>query len=392
MNLSTLLFLARRDLFKNVRVLLLVLLAVGSGSMAVIPLNGLMSGLTGSLTAQTVDVSIGDVVVTPPKNERAIDQAQSATARLADTPGAQAATARIVTRAMAWNGELWEPAGVRGVDPLGEKRVTTIADYIVEGRFLTAHETDAVVVGRKLAHALQLRVGQRLRLLLSGGDEGRPLVVGVYDTGLRDLDSGVYVPLRSLQGLLGMGDQATEIVVRLDDPSATAAFISRLRGRWKAEGWQSRVSFVQALQANADIVRQIVVLLSILAAGISTAVLMYTNVEHRTRVIGILKAIGAEDGGVLRLFVLEGFLLGVGGALVGGALGSSICVYLAAHPIHATMGVSEGNIHAVAIAAAFSWSLLVAPAVSAIAIATSASFYPAWRAARTNIVEAIWHG
>jgi predicted exporter len=62
MNLRTLLFLARKDLFKDWRVLLLVLLAVGSGALAIVPLNGMLTGFTAGLTATTIDIAVGHAI------------------------------------------------------------------------------------------------------------------------------------------------------------------------------------------------------------------------------------------------------------------------------------------------------------------------------------------
>lgn len=76
MNLRTLLFLARKDLFKDLWVLLLVLLAVGSGALAIIPLNGLMEGFIAHMSATTVDVSISHVIVSPAEDEPYIEQAE----------------------------------------------------------------------------------------------------------------------------------------------------------------------------------------------------------------------------------------------------------------------------------------------------------------------------
>ena len=152
------------------------------------------------------------------------------------------------------------------------------------------------------------------------------------------------------------------------------------------------MSFIEGFMSNANIIQRMMVVLSVLAAGIATAVLMYTNVQHKTRAIGILKAIGGRNRSILQLYVLEGLLIGVAGAIVGDILGSAITLYLSVHPIQATLGLSEGAGRPVSIATSFSWSLLIVPTLSAIVIATLASLYPAWQASRINIVEAIWHG
>lgn len=392
MNLRTLLFLARKDLFKDWRVLFLVLLAVGSGALAIIPLNGLLAGFTTSLTATTVDVAVGHVIVSPPKGETTIRDVQSVVAAMAAQPNVSAVAPRLYARAMASNRNDTESAVIRGVDAETEPRATTITEYIVAGRFLEPHDQDTIVVGRTLADQLELQVGERVRLLFANGNEGRFLVQGIYDTGVSDLDGGGYMPLRRLQSLLDLHSQASEVVVRLTDKEQSANFASQLPSQWTIETWQQHMSFIEGFQSNANIIQQMMVVLSVLAAGIATAVLMYTNVQHKTRAIGILKAIGGRNRSILQLYVLEGLLIGVAGAIVGDILGSALTLYLSVHPIQTVLGISEGAGRTISIATSFSWSLLIVPTLSAIVIATLASLYPAWQAARINIVEAIWHG
>lgn len=69
MNFATLILLARKDLLKDIKVLILVLLAIGSGSLAIIPLNGLLGGFTKNMSDTTINVSIGHIAISPKKGE-----------------------------------------------------------------------------------------------------------------------------------------------------------------------------------------------------------------------------------------------------------------------------------------------------------------------------------
>ena len=69
MDFRALIFPVRKDLLQDLRVLFLVLLAIGSGSLAIVPLNGLLGGFTKTISETTVDIAVGHVVVSPPKGE-----------------------------------------------------------------------------------------------------------------------------------------------------------------------------------------------------------------------------------------------------------------------------------------------------------------------------------
>lgn len=392
MNLRTLLFLARKDLFKDWRTLLLVLLAVGSGSLAIIPLNAMLNGFTASLTATTIDIAAGHVTISPPEGKTSIRNVPAIVAEIAAMPDVSGVSPRILTQVIASNHDLSEAVVIRGVDPIAEPGVTTIAEYMVAGRFLESRDREVIIIGSTLAAKLGISLGQQVHLLLTSGSQENFLVQGIYDTGISELDGSGYVSLSELQALLDLPAQASQVVIRLKDKEQSASFASRLLGEWKVETWQEQMAFIQGFQRNAEIIQRMMVVLSVLAAGIAIAVLMYTNVQHKTRAIGILKAIGGRNKAILQLYLMEGLLLGVAGAIVGDILGSVITLYLSAHPPQATFGLGEGAGRVMSLTASFSWSLLIVPTISAILVATLASLYPAWQAARTNIVEAIWHG
>lgn len=394
MNLRTLLFLARKDLLKDLRVLLLVLLAVGSGALAIVPLGALMEGFTAHVAAITIDVSTGHVILSPDEKERYVRHAKETGRRIEGLDGVAGVSARLMDRALAINGDKSEPLVVRGVDPQAEAQATTIADHLVRGRFLAESDQDAIVLGQSLADKIGARVGRPVFIQFGNGGRARFKLRGTYSTGLRDLDSGGYASLKQLQNVLGLRNRASEIAVRLTDEDRAQEYQSQIEALVPdvtVETWRDRMGFIDSMRGNMRIIQSFMVMLSLLAAGIAITVLMYTSIQHKVRSIGILKAIGARDRDVLVLYVIEGVVLGVAGAIVGDILGSAFTLYLSATPINVSVGASEGGAAVTSLRAVFSWNLLILPTVSAILITLLASFYPAWQASRINIMEAIWH-
>jgi len=394
MNLRTLLFLAGKDLFKDLQVLVLVLLAVGSGALAIIPLNGLMEGFADNMSATTVDVSVGHVIVSPAENEPYIKQAQEVKKEIEELGGIAGVSVRLMGRATATKEGKTEPLVLRGVEPQDETRTTTITHHMVKGQFLEENDRNVIVLGSTLAQKLNVEPGEPLFILFGDEVRLRFTVKGIYSTGLRDLDSGGYVSLKQLQGILDLPNRASEIAVRLTDEKRSEDYQRRIGSDVSditVETWRDRVAFIGSLRRNLGIIQTMAVMLSLIAAGIATSVLMYTNIQHKVRSIGILKAIGAKNRDILILYVLEGLILGVAGAAIGNILGSAICLYLSANPIQVTLGASEGTATLTSVSTIFAWNLLIAPTISAILITLLASFYPAWQAARINIIEAIWH-
>lgn len=393
MNIRTLLFLARKDLLKDIRVLILVLLAVGSGALAIIPLNGLLGGFTKNLTDTTINVSVGHVVVTPEKNEPYIKGVNQRLLEINSLSGIAGVSPRLMERAIVKNKDRTDALLLRGVEPEVETQTTTIAQKIQEGSFIDSTDKGAIVIGRSLATELDYKVGDPIDIVFSNGTKDRFKIKGIYYTSLRDLDTGGFVNLKELQSISGLRNRASEIAIRLNDANRSESFKRRLsRSGLVVETWQDRMAFIGQAQRNLNIIQNMMMVLSIIAAGIATTVLMYTNVQHKTRSIGILKAIGMDNREVLALFIFEGVVIGIAGAIVGDILGTAIDFYLSGHPIQATVGVTEGAASTVNLVATFSSSFLVMPTLSAIVITILASVYPAWQASRINIIEAIWRG
>jgi ABC-type lipoprotein release transport system permease subunit len=351
-----------------------------------------MEGFTAYISATTVDVSIGHVIVSPAEDEPYIKRAQEVKREIEGLGGIAGISVRLIDRTMAIKGKKTVSMVLRGIEPESEARTTTIAAHTIKGQFLEGDDRKAIVLGDTLARKLDLEPGESLSVLFSNGSRVTFTVKGIYSTGLRDLDNGGYVSLKRLQGILDLPNRASEIAVRLTDEKRSGDYRGgRIGSDVTVETWQDRMAFIGSMRQNMGIIQTMAVALSLIAAGIATVVLMYTNIQHKVRSIGILKAIGAKNQDILALYVLEGLILGVAGATVGDVLGSAICLYLSANPIQVSLGASEGTATLIAVNTVFSRNLLISPTITAVLVTLLASFYPAWQAARINIIEAIWH-
>lgn len=390
MNPWTLFFLAIKDLTKDLRVLALVLLAVGSGAMAIIPLSGLMLGFRNYLSETTIDVSTGHIILTPGEDEKYIKRADSIKKNIENFHGVEGVSIRLIDNVLAIKYKEDRSVILTAIDASSEAKTTTLHSKVISGDFLDNRRRDDVIIGSELAQDLRARVGDDIFIQFSNAQKMKFRIKGIYSSGFRELDNGIYMNLKEFQKRMNIINRASQITIRLNDPSLAENLAKRIiqwKIKAKVETWKDRLKFVERLQQNYRIIQTIVIFLSLTAAGLATAVLIYTNIQHKIRSIGILKAIGTRNSGVLRLFILEGLMIGFSGAIMGDVLGSLICNYLSSHPLQVRTGATSNL-----ITTNFSLSLLILPTIIAVSITLIASLYPAWRAARINIIEAIWHG
>ena len=180
------------------------------------------------------------------------------------------------------------------------------------------------VIGKQLASNLGLRVGDKLRL-----DAGRDAntivnVAGIFELGVRDLDSRfVYLDLRQSQSLLNLPGGVTVIDVTVRDIFAAdvvAARIGRLTGL-KSESWmETNAQLMNALSSQSMSTR-IISLFVALSVAFGIASVLSVSVVQRTREIGILRAMGITQGQMLRVFLIQGALFGLAGSAIGGLAG-----------------------------------------------------------------------
>src|SRR5690606_1731224 len=180
------------------------------------------------------------------------------------------------------------------------------------------------VIGSELARDLGLNTGDKLRL---DGGEGREAVVdvaGIFELGVRELDARyVYLDLKQAQTLLALPGGVTVIDTRVDEIFAAdelARRIERLTGL-RGESWmETNGQLLNALRSQSMTTQMIRLVVGIsVAFGIASV--LAVSVVQRTREIGILRAMGSPRGQILRVFLLQGGLLGLLGSGIGGAVG-----------------------------------------------------------------------
>jgi lipoprotein-releasing system permease protein len=215
----------------------------------------------------------------------------------------------------------------------------------------TAPDLPGIVLGRTLARELDLDVGETVRVMtpLSGAalslwaPEAGTIrsreyrVVGVFYSGFDEYDRRlVFVDLFEAQAFSELGDAATGIELRLADPSAAPAVAERLRrelGRdvYQIIDWQDLNRNLFTALFIQKVALTLVVSALVLVSGLLIISTLVMLIFEKKRAIAILKAIGATDLAVMRVFVFVGMVIGSLGTFLGISLGYGICKYLIAY-------------------------------------------------------------
>jgi lipoprotein-releasing system permease protein len=281
--------------------------------------------------------------------------------------------------AFARRGNAVQSVALVGMDPVRYQRIIPIEESIVAGR-LRVGAGDAVI-GTLLADELGARVGDKFRLVAGEGREAMLNIAGIFSFGVRELDQRyVYLDLKQTQSLLELPGGVTVIDLTVRDlfgASAVAQRIGQLTGL-KAESWmQSNAQLMNALTSQSLSTAMISFFVA-LSVAFGIASVLSISVVQRTREIGILRAMGTRREQMLKVFLVQGAMLGFAGSAAGALAGYGL--------------VSVFNNFGPGL-----FYIPVAPVLVPLAMAlatvtgTIAAAVPAWRASRLDPVVAIRH-
>ena len=311
-------------------------------------------------------------------------------------PGVRSVSPRLTFSGLLSHGDSTLSFIGEGVDPAKDPSTHNLA--IVDGRPLSADDPKGILIGTGLAANLGVKRSDKVVLLAntaSGGINAVEVHVrGLASTSLKAYDDTMLrVPIVTARALLRTRG-AHLWVVGLKNTGQTSTVLALIRQNpifkgYEVVPWTQLADFYNKTVALFS--RQMGVVKSIIAVIIVLSIsnTMTMSVMERTLEIGTAMALGVRRRRILGLFILEGALLGAIGGLIGMTLGYLLASAISAIgiPMPPAPGMSRGFVAAILITPQIIWEALL------IAISTTviASIYPAWRASKLIIVDALRH-
>jgi lipoprotein-releasing system permease protein len=322
------------------------------------------------------------IVQQPFQRLKSIDQWQKIIAEV-DHMGAVSAVSPMAAGSMlAVRGEATRAVTVMGVDADRYFRIVPLPEKIVAG--VPRLNAEDIIVGTELATELGVSVGDKLRIVPNVGEGATLTISGIMDLGNKGANQrNTYVALHTAQGLLGLIGGVSSIDVTVPDIYAAedvAQAIAAATGV-QADSW-IRTNTQLYIAINAQIVANTSIRFFVgLAIAFGIAAVLIVSVMQKRKEIGILRAMGASQGQIMRVFLLEGAALGLGGSFFGSVLGAGAIVAwgaLVKNPDGTPLFPLELD----------PW-LFVGAAVLAMLTGIAAALAPALRGARLDPVVAI---
>ncbi|QFU77149.1 ABC transporter permease [Halioglobus maricola] len=397
--------LAWRNLWRNHRRTLIMLLAIGTGVWAMVFMSALMRGMTDQVLVNGLHNLPGEAQIHHPNY-----RADPSVVNSLPMPGGELLEALEAAPVTAWSARVRVPAVIAseresrgvtllGVDPATEGGVDALPEEIIAGRFLEGVDDRGLVIGAALARRLDTQLGKRVVIMSQDPDNNvadrGTRVVGIYRARLQGTEEQfAYAGREVLQAMLSVPGQVSEVAVTGGDYRAVARWLPALQvaagSELEVQSWMELQPFLDSMlevQDGFTLIFMVVIFLALSFGLVNTLVMA---VFERTREIGLQQALGVRPTLILQQFLLESLYL-----LLLGLGAGNLLAWLTIKPLESGIDISmvaEGM-------EMMGMGTTLYPALQAsdmwmstgvvIVLGLTASLLPAWRASRLDPVRAL---
>ena len=383
---------------------LISLLGIALGVASLIVILSVMNGFEGELRNRLLSMSAhgrvtGSAGVT--EDWRALREAIEA------EPGVAAAAPLVSMEGMIQSGRGLRAVMINGVDPALEAGLSGHLINIIEGSLDALGDgSRGIILGRLLAYDLGVRLGDGLVLLIPrpvGDGTMEPVLErfvmrGVFEAGLAEYDASLaLINVRDAAGILALGDEVTAIRFRVHDVMQAPVIAKRFaaqRDNIAATDWTvENASYFRAIRIE-KMMMSLLLSLIIGVAAFNIVASLVMVVTDKTSDIAVLRTLGMRPNGVVRVFFVQGAVIGWAGVLFGVILGVVIAIYVPVivPVLESLLGfqIMPGDVYYVSrIPSKLDWTHVLVIAVSALVLTSLATLYPARRAALVNPAVAL---
>lgn len=315
------------------------------------------------------------------------------------------ASPRLYASGLVAAGNASSGVELRGVDLAREKLVTSLDQHVWQGQWLDEQDQGGVVVGRKLARILALKVGDEVVVVAQGADGSTAnelfRVRGILQSVAQGVDrSGFFMTSATFRRLMIVPHGVHAIVVKRgvagEELDIATTRLANLLPGYEVRNWRQLQPVLARLFNMSDISLVIMLLITYAAVGILTLNALLMSVFERLPEFGVMKALGFSPWGLFAMIVVESMLqVTVAAALALGA-GLPLALYFSRHPIDFSRFVqSSSTIAGIAFDARWycvvTVNSVVLPILFLYLVAGLAILYPALKAALLKPLSAIYH-
>lgn len=386
---------------------ILSVIGVMVGVMALIVVIAVMAGFENDLKSRILGVESHVVVM---RYGGSFSEYPEVLRHIKKIDGVKGAAPFIYTQVMLKSSSGVSGAVLKGIDPKAEGRIIKNLQLLLlrngelEDKNSEYSDKDSgIILGKELAEKLRVSKGDKIYLISPAGmispvgylpSMKQYVVQDIFESGIHDYDESLaYINIKEAQRILRMNDSITGIEVNVNDiynaRNVAQKIIDDLGFPYWARDWmQMNKNLFSALKLEKTVMF-IILTLIVLVAALNIASSLIMMVMEKTKDIAILKAMGATDMSIRKIFVFKGMIIGTAGTGMGVGAGYILCKLLEKYKF---IDLPGDVYYITTLPVRLIASDVLTIAASALIICFLATLYPAHQASKLNPVEAIRHG
>lgn len=338
-----------------------------------------------------------------------LDDWKSVFNKISNHPQIEAQAPFVLGQGMITKGKEVTGVLIRGIDADKERQVSEVLNHIVEGNpdALTSGSF-GIVLGKNLASALGAGLGDKVTLVAPKGKVTpagllprlkRFTVIGLFEINMYEYDSGIaLIHIDDAAKLFSIDDKVSGLRLKLDDVEQSRSvgkeLSQQLQGQYRVRDWtMEHANFFRALEIEKRVVFIVLLLIIAVAAFniVSTLVMIVTDKQSD---VAILRTLGMSPGSIMKVFMVQGTVIGVIGILLGGVLGVitalNVETLIPAIENFFNTELFPSDVYIISdFPAEMRWNDVARVILAALFMSFFATIYPAWRASKVQPAEAL---
>lgn len=385
---------------------IVVITAIALGLTAGIFSSAFFTGMVNQRINQAISNEISHIQIHNPDFKESTELSSYITGvnriydKIKTNPDVLGVSKRIIIYSMTASAETASGVKITGIDPADESMVTGISSKIIDGKYFEGVKRNPVVIGKKLADKLKIKVRSKIVITLQDMDKnitgGAFRVAGIYETANTGFDeNNIYVRDTDLERLTNLPDDVChEIAILVNDNEISMVVDEEMKKQFpdlEVLNWKEispEMSYMTEMMDLYNYIFIIIILFALLFGIINTMLMV---VLERRKELGMLLAIGMSKGRVFSMIMLETVLLSLTGGVVGILMGWTVSAYFGTTPINLSMwaeGYSQLGYDTM-VYTSIEPAQFAVIAVMVIFTGIIAALYPAYKALKYDPAEAL---
>ncbi len=397
---------AWRNIWRNKVRSFVVITAVTVGIFAGVWSAAFFKGMMNQRIDKVINTELSNIQVHEPDFRKTsefsnyIPDADTLADEIRKIPGVRGVSNRMVVQSMASSAETAAGVVIMGVNPKNESKVTNIYEKIIDGKYFEGISRNPVVIGKKLAEKLNVRVHSKIVITIQDLDNnivsGAFRIAGIFSTNNNMYDeSHIFVRYSDLSKLsafpAGAGHELAISLTDNDLQPQVQKQVTALAKGLEVMNWKELSPEMSYLTETMDLYMYVFIIIILLALlfGIINTMLMV--VMERTKEIGMLMAIGMHKFRIFWMIVIESVLLSLVGGIFGIIIGALVSKIGETHPIDLSMWAEgyQALGYDAYVYTTLQPVLVINVALLVVVTGVLAALYPAYKALKNDPADAL---